>query len=603
MKQLKKISLLLALLFCGTEMVTAQQRFVPFPNSFFGEYIYNYNEVSVDDSDCYVGVIGSYKYKIGEYESRKVLAALGNLAGNHQWKKEYPTPDHYEQLLQSRCKYLSEFYFFSPGLPYYEVMKPSVTDGGALPLDSIKNAVGIVDMIPVTDTLLYAMIDNGEHGPYTQSFYIAKKKGNNAWETLPIVLREKGHRPWLRNSIVWLAGSLLYVAVMVFILFRRKAKLIKLIQEGGQEVQDLKLRADRPLDKNQLAEGDMKQAITAIADVIGNRNTPLPMTIAINGAWGSGKSSIMNCIRQMLEENKDQRFITTWFNAWHQESESSLLNAFLLKVIRRCEQPFFRRSIWDSFFASLKFRTRLATVRFVKQPIYRKILTGFTIVLFLAVILDLCVSLYYQTHEWRAADLHILGHTIDWKNIFTLTDITKSVVTVVLPIVSFFFLQSEKSPTLGAFANIIYKKNFSLEAEKKTPDMREKFRTEYWEIMGALGDKTLVVFIDDLDRVGGKKIFEMLEALNFISDVTSKPDDSQQESFRAVFVLGLYVDQVAENLGSYLIDSKETIASSTNNDAKKLGLQYLEKMIQLNVPVPLSPNDITEPKDTPKNAS
>lgn len=602
MKQLKKIPLLLVLLCCGAFGLHAQERFVPFPQFFYGNYIFNYNEVSPDDSDGYVGVMGRYIYN----SERTIAASIGNTTGTHQWKRTFVNPTcHYEQLLQSRQQHGADFYFFSDTLPYYEYMSGSLEDSASLPLDSIRNAYGIAGLFPVNDTLMYAMIDNGDHGVYQKSFYIAKKKGRAGWQTVPVVVRENGHRPWLRNSILWVAGSLLYLAVMLFILFRRKAKLIRMIQEGGQEVQDLKLRADRPLDKNQLAEGDMKQAITAIADVIANRNTPLPMTIAINGAWGSGKSSIMNCIRQMLEENKDQRFITTWFNAWHQESESSLLNAFLLKVIRRCEQPFFRKNIWDSFFASVKFRTRLATTRFVKQPGYRKILTGFTVVLFAAVILDLCVSLYYMNpkHEWRAADLHLLGHTIDWRNLFSITNVTTSVITVLLPIVSFFFLQSEKSPTLGAFANIIYKKNFALDAEKKVPDMREKFRTEYWEIMGALGDKTLIVFIDDLDRVGGKKIFEMLEALNFISDVTSKPDDSQQESFRAVFVLGLYVDQVAENLGSYLIDSKETIASSYNNDPSKLGLQYLEKMIQLNVPVPLSPNDISEPTDAPKNAS
>jgi hypothetical protein len=591
MSRVIKISItLIALLLCGRITLRAQQ-FTPFPESYNARALIYYEAPSEFSSRTTVVVTGAY-----DYSNTTIAVPLESKASGAAWEVA-AVPRHYEQLPEFRHKNFVG-YLFSDTLHYYDKMD-GVDDasGNAPASDSIKNAQGIIDMIPAADSLLYALVNNKTNN------YIARKKGNSAWEILPIVVHEKGHRPWLRNSILWFAASLLCLGAIFFWLFREKGKKVKEIQDGDTVVQDLKLRADRPLDKNQLAEGDMKQAITAIADVIANRNTPLPMTIAINGAWGSGKSSIMNCIRQMLEENKDQRFITTWFNAWHQESESSLLNAFLLKVIRRCEQPFFRRNIWDSFFASLKFRARLATMRFVKQPVYRKILTGFTIVLFTVVLLDLCISLYYRTHEWHAADLHMLGHTIDWKNLFSVTDITKSVITIVLPVVSFFFLQSEKSPTLGAFANIIYKKNFALDAEKKTPDMREKFRTEYWEIMGALGDKTLVVFIDDLDRVGGGKIFEMLEALNFISDVTSKPDDTQQESFRAVFVLGLYVDQVAENLGSYLIESKETMASS-NNNPEKLGLQYLEKMIQLNVPVPLSPNDILEPThDSPKNAS
>ena len=36
------------------------------------------------------------------------------------------------------------------------------------------------------------------------------------------------------------------------------------------------------------------------------------MTIAIQGDWGSGKTSMMNMIREQLGD----RVITTWFNTW-----------------------------------------------------------------------------------------------------------------------------------------------------------------------------------------------------------------------------------------------------------------------------------------------
>lgn len=588
MKKLFHIILIVLAGLTGAGKLNAQQ-VVPLPDNYFPESITNYLET---DTAAKLSIAGVFTDRKESFYNVPIMTLANGI-----WEPRVRWNTYYNQLINTyydgRC-----FYFYDKSLNYFVKADPGTkTDKGATvtTIDSIRGASGIQRMVVVSDSLLYAVVMNNGN------CYIAKKKGKEGWRLVPLVLSDTNKRNWLRDSVLWLGIAAFFAALAVLWLARMRARQVKAIQKEQRVVQDLKLRADRPLDKNQLADGDMKQAITAIANVIADRNTPLPMTIAINGAWGSGKSSIMNCIRQILEENKDRRFITTWFNAWHQQSESSLLNAFLLKVIRRCEQPFFRRNLWDSFFASLKFRTRLAATRFIKQPVYRKILTGFTIVLFTTVLMDLFISLYYRSHEWRAADLHLLGYTIDWKNLFSATgDVVKTVVTVLLPVASFLFLQSEKSPTLGAFANIIYKKNFALDAEKNAPDLREKFRSEYWEIMGALGDKTLVVFIDDLDRVGGAKIFEMLEALNFISDVTSKPDDTSQESFRAVFVLGLYVDQVAENLGSYLLESKENVAFSGDRPAK-LGEQYLEKMIQLNVPVPLSPNDLGDPLSSPTN--
>ena len=42
-----------------------------------------------------------------------------------------------------------------------------------------------------------------------------------------------------------------------------------------------------------------------------------PMTIALQGDWGSGKTSLMNLIKEDLEEgSKGQRYKTIWFNTW-----------------------------------------------------------------------------------------------------------------------------------------------------------------------------------------------------------------------------------------------------------------------------------------------
>lgn len=58
-----------------------------------------------------------------------------------------------------------------------------------------------------------------------------------------------------------------------------------------------------------------------------------PMTIAVQGDWGSGKTSMMNVVRTGLD---DQKIATRWFNTWQfsqfsmqDEIAISLLSGFL----------------------------------------------------------------------------------------------------------------------------------------------------------------------------------------------------------------------------------------------------------------------------------
>jgi predicted KAP-like P-loop ATPase len=42
----------------------------------------------------------------------------------------------------------------------------------------------------------------------------------------------------------------------------------------------------------------------------------MPITIALQGEWGSGKTSLMNTLRNNLCEGDDARFLDVWINTW-----------------------------------------------------------------------------------------------------------------------------------------------------------------------------------------------------------------------------------------------------------------------------------------------
>jgi len=84
-----------------------------------------------------------------------------------------------------------------------------------------------------------------------------------------------------------------------------------------------------------------------------NINTEPPLTVAISGRWGSGKSSMMNLLAEDLERHGGR---PVRFNAWHHREEEHLLAALFENIRVQAIPPAFT---WPG----LVFRTRLLIAR------------------------------------------------------------------------------------------------------------------------------------------------------------------------------------------------------------------------------------------------
>lgn len=69
---------------------------------------------------------------------------------------------------------------------------------------------------------------------------------------------------------------------------------------------------DVPIERRE----DEALGLSSYADVLSEfvEGCDTPITIALQGDWGSGKTSLMNLIQQELDERG--RFVTVWFNTW-----------------------------------------------------------------------------------------------------------------------------------------------------------------------------------------------------------------------------------------------------------------------------------------------
>jgi len=70
---------------------------------------------------------------------------------------------------------------------------------------------------------------------------------------------------------------------------------------------------DRPANAGE-DQLNMKAYADALTEFIANAQSPL--TIALQGEWGSGKTSLMNALKASLVDSKDAAFLGIWINTW-----------------------------------------------------------------------------------------------------------------------------------------------------------------------------------------------------------------------------------------------------------------------------------------------
>ena len=87
---------------------------------------------------------------------------------------------------------------------------------------------------------------------------------------------------------------------------------------------------DKPIDDISKDEFDHKCLVDEIVNNIKNNNPPY--NIALVGKWGTGKSSILDCVQRELENEKDSTYLITKINAWKYEKQE-LRKSFILEIL------------------------------------------------------------------------------------------------------------------------------------------------------------------------------------------------------------------------------------------------------------------------------
>ena len=400
---------------------------------------------------------------------------------------------------------------------------------------------------------------------------------------------------------------------------------------------------DSPISRIAEDALDFTPVVRGLSGLVRNENTKLPLTMAMNGGWGTGKTSLM---QMLCNDLREAGLRTVWFNAWHHQEEPNLLAA-LLQSVRADAAP----ALLDM--GGIWYRVKLVWRRLDRQR-WRAVLAG-AIVAGLVwgehtlhskhpdFYLDAAVGLKCavqpvddvgvkdRTLVEQMADILIKltgGTKADVEqhcHAEAQADIAKAAITAeaaknpsgpppaprhrengvpdgVLLIILFAALWPKLSELLKSFGANPADLLVTHAGGRKTSDVeaqtsfRETFKRQYCDVTQALLPRRLVIFVDDLDRCRPDKVAEMLEAVNYVVVAGPCAVVLGIESIAVEAGLGLsFKDMAAETLAfraKTLQESGEPAPALGDalDQQREFAQLYIRKLFNVVIEVP-RPND------------
>jgi photosystem II stability/assembly factor-like uncharacterized protein len=402
-----------------------------------------------------------------------------------------------------------------------------------------------------------------------------------SWQPMPWPLR------YQRYPAPWYALSLLMVlAVASRAVHRQPSTILGAATIGASDAPAQDFESDR-LQFGPLARG--------LSRFLRNPATEPPLTVAISGDWGTGKSSLMNLVCRDLERHGCRPI---WFNAWHHQKDDHLLPALLGAIAQQGLPPLLSLD-------GLAFRLRLLLARSLKH---------YMLTLALLTVMTMAGG-FLATHSeadraWLSNRLTQLGSNSDsngkafGSKAETLGKAAQAADTS--PDKSFWLaLCLSASGALGGLI-ALYRafkafgvdpavlvagsaEVFKLKDAEAATNFRARFAPQFKDVTAALPYRTVIV-IDDLDRCHPDAVLTVMEAVNFLVSSGSCMVIFGMAVKRVQAALGLSFDKIAKELVELDLGAENTTsigqADADRACRRRYAQDYLEKLINLEVQVP-----------------
>lgn len=347
--------------------------------------------------------------------------------------------------------------------------------------------------------------------------------------------------------------------------------------------------ADQPTSNDALGYAFYAQAL---ADFIRDRRTGVPLTVSIEGEWGSGKSSFLLQVEKLIRArsgdfgNSVNDIPTVWFNPWKHDTGEALWAAFAVSFERQMMARVRSKRDW------VKRRWRLTWLRADLRRSWPRVIRGSLPLMGWVVAVPIVIFLMFHIRDFR-----------NWEWAKAESAAKQSLIYGV--VAALFALGKKVKDFLG---NPIRE---DLRTVFKNPDYAQKvasierFHEDFRRLVWAYADDSsrketnrIVVFIDDLDRCEVPKAAELLQSLQLLMSAQESLNSAQARPLNLVFVLGIDRETVAagiaakyEKLWPYLTATDGNLSIENQpalQRALNFGFEYLEKFIDVTLRLPKS---------------
>jgi KAP family P-loop domain len=339
-----------------------------------------------------------------------------------------------------------------------------------------------------------------------------------------------------------------------------------------------------------------KPYVESIARFLESSTTMPPLTISIEGEWGSGKSSFMLQLRDRLCATAENR-VAVEFNAWRHDKDDSLWAAFALKCAQDLRSSLtFRDRIWGwvhlnrarlDGYKGWAHLTRLLVVTMLWLCL---LLAGPTLLILKGKAWTEQTLMSLQAPPKAPQSTNPVGTQASPTARQPEPDSSHPISGLVLGLIihggvlglwaACVIVGGSQLKKLGNPLESDLEKIVSTPGYEGKVEFIDQFHDDFKKILDAyVGQRRVYVFVDDLDRCDVPKAADLMRALNLMID-----DDN-----RMIFIIGMDREKVAASIAAKYSSVLEYIDEGQDGpspDKLAFGYRFLEKFIQIQYRLP-----------------
>ncbi|MCB9791715.1 MAG: hypothetical protein H6741_03220 [Alphaproteobacteria bacterium] len=342
----------------------------------------------------------------------------------------------------------------------------------------------------------------------------------------------------------------------------------------AQRSLSLALLDDRPTAEDKLG---FRAFARALAALLAHPDTHPPLTVSVEGAWGSGKSSFLLQLEEELrKELGEDKLVALRFNAWRFEQAEAMWSAFALGLLRAMERDMGWR-------ARARARWTLRWHRAQGSGAWGALLgrvgalLAWVLLALVAVMLPVPVTL---TVLELVAGGPVVPEWVSWFGELGLFAFNFAVALAGLGVVGRHLSKLWDNPLSEDLRAATADPGYA----ERAPFLDQLHADLHFMLESFAAGRRVVVFVDDLDRCEVPRAAELMQAINLLLMDAPRPDERLAP---VIFVLAMDREKVAAGFAARHKDVLPYLGATLGHagaagvNGLDYGYAFIEKFLQL----------------------